>query len=87
MATEKKGFFAQAFEDMKQSAAAQHEVDKAQFNAVKAESKAQWEEAKMSPKAQSEKRQAELKEQLTEIQKRQAEADARIEAAKATHTK
>lgn len=49
MAEEKKGFFAQAFEDMKKSAAAQHEVDKAQFAAVKAENKANWEEAKLSP--------------------------------------
>ena len=36
-------FFKKAFQDMKESARAQHEVDKAQFAAVKAESKAQWE--------------------------------------------
>lgn len=35
-----------AFDDMKESARAQHEVDKANFAAVKAESKAQWKEAK-----------------------------------------
>ena len=39
-------FLKKAFQDMKDSAKAQHEVDKAQFAAVKAESKAQWEEAK-----------------------------------------
>ena len=39
-------FFKKAFQDMKDSAKAQHEVDKADFAAVKAESKAQWEEAK-----------------------------------------
>ena len=39
-----KEFFKNAFSDMKQSAKAQHEVDKAQFNVAKAESKAQWEE-------------------------------------------
>lgn len=41
-----KEFFQNAFNDMKESAKAQHEVDKAEFAAVKAESKAQWEEAK-----------------------------------------
>ncbi len=41
-----KEFFKKAFADMKESAKAQHEVDKANFDAVKAESKAQWEEAK-----------------------------------------
>ena len=41
-----KDFFKGAFEDMKKSAKAQHEVDKANFAAAKAESKAQWEEAK-----------------------------------------
>ena len=34
-------FLKKAFEDMKESARAQHEVDKANFAAVKAESKAQ----------------------------------------------
>ena len=42
-------FFKNAFSDMGKSAKAQHEVDKAQFEATKAESKAQWEEAKMTP--------------------------------------
>ena len=51
MSEEKKqGFFARAFEDMKQSAREQHEVDKAEFNAVKAESHANWEEAKAASK-------------------------------------
>ena len=39
-------FFKNALEDMKESAKAQHQVDKANFEAAKAESKAQWEEAK-----------------------------------------
>ena len=38
------GFFKKAFRDMKESAKAQHEVDKAEFAAVKAESKANFEE-------------------------------------------
>ena len=37
-------FFKKAFQDMKESAKAQHEVDKAEFAAVKAESKANFEE-------------------------------------------
>lgn len=37
-------FFKKAFSDMKESAKAQHEVDKANFDAVKAESKANFEE-------------------------------------------
>ena len=41
-----KSFFKNAFSDMKQSAKAQHEVDKAEFEAVKAESKASFEEHK-----------------------------------------
>ena len=39
-----KAFFKKAFGDMKQSAKAQHEVDKAEFQAVKAESRANFEE-------------------------------------------
>ena len=37
-------FFKKAFKDMKESAKAQHEVDKANWDAVKAESKANLEE-------------------------------------------
>ena len=36
-----KDFFRNAFKDMKESAKSQHEVDKANFNAVKAETKRQ----------------------------------------------
>lgn len=39
-----KQFFKNAFSDMKASAKAQHEVDKANIQAVKAESKANFEE-------------------------------------------
>lgn len=39
-------FFKKAFGDMKRSAKAQHEVDKAEFEAVKAESRANFEENK-----------------------------------------
>ena len=37
-------FFKKAFQDMKESARAQHAVDKANFEAVKAESRAHFEE-------------------------------------------
>ena len=39
-----KKFFKDAFSDMKESAKAQHEVDKANFAAAKAEAKANFEE-------------------------------------------
>ena len=39
-----KQFFKKAFSDMKESAKAQHEVDKANFQAAKAEAKANFEE-------------------------------------------
>ena len=42
--TRTKNFFKGAFSDMKESAKAQHQVDKANFNAVKAEAKASFEE-------------------------------------------
>lgn len=44
--SEKKGFFGRAFDDMKESAKKQHEIDKENFEAVKADSKARFEEAK-----------------------------------------
>lgn len=40
----KEGFFRRAFRQMRENAKAQHEVDKANLEAVKAESKAQFEE-------------------------------------------
>lgn len=44
MAEKKENFFKKAFRDMKESAKAQHEVDKANFAAAKAEAKANFEE-------------------------------------------
>ena len=68
---------------MRESAKAQHEVDKANFEAVKAESKATWEEAKLSPKARQELMQKERDKQIEEAKARTAAANARIENAKA----
>lgn len=44
MAEKKENFFKKAFKDMAEGTKAQHQVDKANFEAVKAESKATWEE-------------------------------------------
>ena len=77
-----KAFFKKAFGDMKDSAKAQHEVDKANMAAVKAESKAQWEEAKMSPSQRQAKMQEERDAQIAAANERKAVADARIDAAK-----
>ena len=77
-----KAFFKKAFGDMKDSAKAQHEVDKANMAAIKAESKAQWEEAKAIGKPETRKKamQAQRDEQIAEANKRKAEAEARIDA-------
>jgi hypothetical protein len=77
-----KQFFKNAFADMKNSAKAQHEVDKANFAAAKAESKAQWEEAKMSPKARQEKMQQDREKQIADANARKAAAEERIKNAK-----
>lgn len=77
-----KQFFKNAFSDMKQSAKEQHEVDKANFEAAKAESKATWEEAKMSPKARQAKMSTERQEQIDAAKARTAAANERIEKAK-----
>lgn len=77
-------FFKKAFQDMKDSAKAQHEVDKANFAAVKAESKAQFQEAKAmrDPELRKAMMQAERDEQIAEAQARIAAAQERIDAAK-----
>lgn len=79
-------FLKKAFQDMKESAKAQHEVDKANFAAVKAESKANFEEAKAMGKPETRKTmmQAERDEQIAEAKKRQEEAQTRIERLKVT---
>ena len=77
-------FIKNAFKDMKESAKAQHEVDKANMAAVKAESKAQWDEAKAMGKPDTRKAilQAERDKQIEEANQRKAQADARIATAK-----
>ena len=77
-----KAFLGKAFADMKESTKAQHEVDKANFAAAKAEAKANFEEAKMSPSQRQAKMQEERDAQIAAANERKAAADARIEAAK-----
>ena len=77
-----KAFFKKAFADMKESTKAQHEVDKANFAAAKAEAKANWEEAKMSPSQRQAKMQEEREAQIGAANERHAAADARTQAAK-----
>ena len=60
----------------------QHEVDKANFDATKAEAKANWEEAKMSPSQRQAKMQEERDAQIAAANERKAAADARIDEAK-----
>ena len=77
-----KAFFKKAFSDMKASTKAQHEVDKANLAAAKAEARATWEEAKMSPSQRQAMMQAEREAQIAAANKRKAAAEARIENAK-----
>ena len=79
-----KKFFKDAFSDMKESAKQQHEVDKANLAAVKAESKAQWEEAKAmgDPARRNAVMQAQRDKQIAEANERKAIADERIRKAK-----
>ncbi len=77
-----KAFFKKAFGDMKESTKAQHEVDKANFAAAKAEAKANWEEAKMSPLQRQAKTQEERDAQIAAANERRAAANARIDAVK-----
>ena len=77
-----KAFFKRAFADMKASTKAQHEVDKANFAAAKAEAMANWEEAKMSPSQRQAKMQEERESQIAAANERKAAAEARTQAAK-----
>ena len=77
-----KAFFKKAFADMKESTKAQHEVDKANFAAAKAEAKANWEEAKMTPAQRQAKMQEERDAQIAAANERRAAADARTQVAK-----
>ena len=76
-----KEFLKNAFNDMKESARAQHEVDKANFQAVKAESKANFQEAKAMGKISTHKEMINEKreQELAESVERRKAAEKRIE--------
>lgn len=93
-----KSFFKKAFGDMKASAKAQHEVDKAEFAATKAEAKSNFEEnrghntfarAKADAKQHWDDAHMSPSERAAKEQEardaRIAEANARIEAANARY--
>ncbi len=82
-----KNFFKNAFSDMKEDAKAQHEVDKANLAATKAESKAKREEAKAmgDPACRKGVMQAKRDEQIRDADKRRAEAEARTQAVGGKH--
>ncbi len=82
-----KNFFKKAFHDMKESTKAQHEVDKANWEAAKAESRATFEEAKMTPAGRQALMQDERDAQIADANERRAEAEARIELAKSRQKK
>ncbi len=73
-----------AFRDIKESAEAQHEIDKAEFAAACAESKADFAEARVMGRSKTRRKRmaAEHDRRLAEAETRKAEAEARIEAAK-----
>ena len=77
-----KNFFKKAFSDIKESARAQHDVDKANFKAVKAESKAQWEEAKASSEKRAEREKQLREKQIADAKARTEVAQQRIDKAK-----
>lgn len=84
-----KAFFKNAFEDMKESAREQHEVDKAEFAAVKAESRARFEEVRAQ--SSREKRKIaeiiEREEKIAAATARRDEAEKRIAEFSKTETK
>ena len=79
-----ENFLKKAFSDMKESAKAQHQVDKANFAAAKAESKAQFEEAKAMGRPETAKKimQEQRDAQVKEANERIAAAQKRIDDAK-----
>ena len=75
-------FLKKAFRDMKEETKAQYDLERANFEAAKAESKANWEEAKMSPKAKREKAKADREAKISAANERRIAAEERIAKAK-----
>ncbi|MBQ7351473.1 MAG: hypothetical protein IJW59_01205 [Clostridia bacterium] len=98
MAEKKDNFFKKAFKDMAENTKAQHEVDKANFAAAKAEAKANfeenrgsntWKKAKAIGKQSWDDAHMSPAERTAKVRAEQAkqieEANARIEAANARY--
>ncbi len=77
-------FLKNAFLDMKESAQLQHEVDKANFQAIKTESKANFAEIKKANnlKTKKESNRSRLTKELSKFQERIALAENRIDNCK-----
>ncbi len=75
-----KDFFKNAFSDMAESAKAQHEVDKAQFAAAKAEARANFEQARAMGRPETRKKleQQAREEKISEAYGRIREAEEKI---------
>ena len=75
-----KDFFKNAFSDMAESAKAQHEVDKAQFAAAKAEARANFEQARAMGRPETRKKleQQAREEKISEASGRIREAEEKI---------
>lgn len=84
--TEEPGFFRQAFQDMKESARMQKEIDKANFKAHKMEARAFYQEqkAKSNPEVRKMVQKQKYQQQMEESKARQEAAQKRINEAKNT---
>lgn len=69
-------FLKKAILDMKDSAKTQHEIDKANFDAIKIKNQAQWEDAKNAPFEKLSERKIKKAEELAQAQAKLAEAEA-----------
>ena len=84
VANAQEGFMKRAFRDMKESAKLQHQIDRANFRAVKLETKAFYEEQKRlsKPSARSAAEKARMQRELEAANKRVEEAQAKVNSAK-----
>ena len=79
-----KQFFKDAFNDMKESAKRQREIDRANYKAQKMETKAFYQEqkAKRNPEVRKMVQEQEYQKQMAEAKARQEAAQKRIDEAK-----
>lgn len=82
--TKQDGFMKQAFRDMKESAKLQHQIDRANFQAVKLETKAFYEEQKKlsKPSVRTAIEKERMQNELEAANNRVKEAQAKVDSAK-----